>query len=242
MPNPPLDAILSDLVDANHILYAQGVVDGFGHISARDPGQPGRFWIARSLAPALVTREDLLCLDLEGNTVGPRDNDGRRSYLERFIHAEIYRARPDVMSVLHNHSPTVIPFGVTGVPFRPVCHMCGFVSSRTPLFEIRECAGAGSDLLVRDGALGAALARTLAGENLVLMRGHGATVVGETVRQAVFRGVYAELNAKLLLQSLSLRTEVNCLTDDEARAADATNQAQIDRAWGLWVRDAHLPA
>ena len=232
-----LDAILTDLVHANHILYAQGVVDAFGHISARDPGRPDRFWISRSLAPAQVTREDLLCLDLDGNTV----DDQRQSYMERFIHAEIYRARPDVRSVLHNHSPTVVPFGVTSVPFRPVCHMCGFLAGRTPVFEIRECAGAGTDLLVRDSRLGAALAQTLGNRDVALMRGHGATVVGGTVRQAVFRGVYTELNAKLLLQSLALSHDVNFLTDEEALATDTTISASLDRAWNLWVQDAPTP-
>ena len=229
-----LDAILSDLVAANHILYAQGVVDAFGHISARDPSRPDRFWISRSRAPGLVTRDDLLCLDLDGNAV----DDERRSYLERFIHAEIYRVRPDVMSVLHNHSPTVVPFSVTGVPFRPVCHVCGFLTGRTPVFEIRECAGAGTDLLVRDSRLGAALAQTLGDKNVTLMRGHGVTVVANSVRQAVYRGVYTELNAKLLLQSLSLSQDVTSLTDDEARAAEAGSPGQIERTWDLWMRDA----
>ena len=229
-----LDAILTDLVHANHILYARGVVDAFGHISARDPGRPDRFWISRTLAPALVTREDLLCLDLDGNTVG----DERRSYLERFIHAEIYRARPDVLSVLHNHSPSVVPFGITGVPFRPVCHMCGFLTARTPVFEIRECAGIGSDILVRDSRLGAALARTMGGEDVALMRGHGVTIAAGSVRQAVFRGVYTELNAKLLLQSLTLTKEVNYLTEEEARTADASIMSSLDRAWDLWVSEA----
>ena len=227
------DAILEDLVHANHVLYRQGVVDAFGHISARDPERPDRFWISRSLAPALVTRDDLLCLDLDGNV----QNDERRSYLERFIHSEVYRARPDVMSVLHNHSPAVVPFGVVDVPFRPVCHVCGFLTGRTPVFEIRECAGTQSDLLVRDSRLGAALARTLADKPVALMRGHGVTVVGNTVRQVTFRGVYTELNAKLLMQALSLSREVTYLTDEEANAVDATNQAQLDRAWDLWVRD-----
>ena len=228
----PDEAVLADLVLANHILYRQGVVDAFGHVSVRDPGRTDRFWIARSTAPLLVTREDLMCLDLDGNAEG----DDRRPYLERFIHGAIYRARPDVHSVVHSHSPAVVPFGVVDVPFRPVCHMCGFLTGRAPVFEIRECAGLDNDLLIRDAGLGAALATCLGQHNVALMRGHGVTVVGRTVREAVFRGVYTELNAKLLAQSLALSRDVTYLSDEEARAVDAANMGQVDRPWDLWVR------
>ena len=162
--SPRHDAVLSDLVDANHILFRQGVVDAFGHVSARDPARPDRFWLSRSMAPALVTRDDLMCFDLDGSSEG----DDRHPYVERFIHGEVYRARPDVAAVVHSHSPSVIPFGVANVPFRPVCHMCGFLVGRTPVFEIRECAGPGSDLLVRDQPRGAALARCLGEKNVAL--------------------------------------------------------------------------
>ena len=231
MPAPALDeAILADLVAANHILYNQGVVDAYGHVSLRDPARPDRFWISRSKAPAMVSREDILCVGLDGNTIG----DERRSYLERFIHCEVYRARPDVMSVIHSHSPAVVPFGVVDVPFRPVCHMCGFLAGRTPVFEIRECAGMESSLLVTDARLGKALARSLADKNAVLMRGHGVTVVGRDLPEAVYRGVYTELNAKLQFQALQLSPNVTYLTDEEARAVDEANRPQISRAWELW--------
>ena len=225
--------VLADLVAANHILYSQGVVDGFGHVSVRDPERPDRFWLSRSLAPAMVTRADLMCLDLQGDAPG----DDRRSYLERFIHSEIYRAREDVQAVVHSHSPSTVPFGVTGVAFRPVFHICGFLTGQAPVFEIRECAGMASDLLVRDAGLGRAFAQCLGGANVALMRGHGVTVVGTGVRQVVFRAVYTELNARLVMQSLLLSKDVTYLTDEEARAIDATNQAQLNRAWDLWMRD-----
>ena len=223
------ESVLADLVVANHILYSQG----FGHDSVRDPHRPDRFWLSRSVAPAMVERADLMRFDLDGVAQG----DERRPYLERFIHGEIYRARDDVRAVVHSHSPSTVPFGVTDVAFRPVCHLCGFLTGRTPVFEIRACAGMASDLLVRDAGLGRALAQCLGDANVVLMRGHGVTVVGTGVRQVVFRAVYTELNARLMMQSLSLSREVNFLTDQEARAIDATNQAQLNRAWDLWVRD-----
>ena len=230
----PDEVLLADLVAANHILYRQGVVDAYGHVSLRDPHHAERFWISRSKAPALVARDDLLCLDLDGQTVG----DHRRSYLERFIHAEVYRARPDVMAVIHSHSPTVVPFGIVDVPFRPVCHMCGFLAGRTPVFEVRECAGMASSLLITDPSMGRALARSLGDHNAVLMRGHGVTVVGRDLPEVVYRGVYTELNAKLQLQALQLSPGVNYLTDAEAQAADAANRPQIARAWELWRHEA----
>jgi HCOMODA/2-hydroxy-3-carboxy-muconic semialdehyde decarboxylase len=228
-------ALVEDLVDANHILFDRGIVDGFGHVSARDPDHRDRFWISRNLAPGMVTAEDLMCFDLDGNAV----DDDRRSYLERFIHAEIYRARPDVHGVVHNHSPSVIPFTVAkGVSLRPVCHMCGFLRREAPVFEIRECAGDGTNLLIGDSSLGASLAESLGDEPLVLMRGHGITIAGATVRQAVFRSVYAELNAKLQMQAMTLTPDIVYLSEAEADNASATIDSQLDRAWNLWKQQA----
>ena len=229
-PRPALPDLANELTDANHILYDQGVVDAFGHVSIRDPARPDRFWLSRNRAPALVAPDDLMCFDLDGRAQG----DDRRPYLERFIHGEIYRARPDVMAVVHSHSPTVIPFGLVKVPFRAVCHMCGFIRGRTPVFEIRDCAGSDSDLLVRDGRLGAALAGCLGDGNVALMRGHGVTVVGVSLRQAVFRAVYTEFNAKIQTGALGLSADVAYLTDGEAAAAAAANDSQVDRAWDMW--------
>ncbi len=234
MTRPAMPEAAAELADANRILYDQGVVDAFGHVSLRDPARPDRFWLSRSKAPSLVVPEDLMCFDFDGRSEG----DDRRPYLERFIHGEIYRARPDVMAVVHSHSPAVIPFGLVDAPFRPVCHMCGFLGGRTPVFEIRECAGLGSDLLVRNGALGAALAGCLAGGTVALMRGHGVTVVGTGLRQAVFRAVYTEFNAKIQATALGLGGTVTYLTDAEADAAAAANDSQIDRAWDMWKLNA----
>jgi len=228
--------LLQDLVDANHILYNLRVVDGFGHVSIRHPRDPGLFIISRSMAPALVSQSDLMCIGLDGR---PISDKAPAPYLERFIHGEIYRAREDVIAVVHSHSAAVIPFGVVpGVTLRPISHMGGFIGEGAPVFEIRNTAGPGSDMLVRDSELGAALAKTLGQHNLVLMRGHGSTVVASlNVRQAVYRAVYAEMNARLQSEALRLGTPVY-LTAAEAAGAALANDNQQDRAWNLWKREA----
>jgi len=233
----PADAaLIQDLVDANHILYHQGIVDAFGHVSARHPDNPQHFLMARNVAPGLVTPADILEYRVDdGEAVM---NEPPRLYLERWIHSEIYKARPDVMSVVHNHSPAVLPFTIAeGARLRPVCHMSGFLGSGPAVFEIRDHAGDGSDLLIRSRALGAALAATLAGERVVLMRGHGCTVVAESVRLAVYRSVYTEVNARLLLQALSLG-EVQALSVAEAETARQNIEGQVERPWNLWKQQA----
>jgi ribulose-5-phosphate 4-epimerase/fuculose-1-phosphate aldolase len=224
-----------ELVDANHILFDQGVVDGFGHVSMRHPIRPDHFLLARSMAPALVTEADVLEFDPDG---APTEAGGPAVYLERFIHSEIYRTRPDVVSVVHSHSPAVVPFSVvSGTKLRPICHMCGFLGAATPVFEIRDVGGPGSDLLIRDSRLGAALAQSLGQSAAVLMRGHGSTVVGGTLRQAVFRAVYTEVGARLQSEAMRLGP-VTYLTEEEGEATARTNDAQIDRTWLLWLKAA----
>src|SRR5689334_13006954 len=185
---------IEDLVAANRILSQQGVVDGFGHVSARQEPDPARFLLARSMAPGLVTADDIMEFDLDGDALDPR---GRTLYVERFIHSEIYKAHPDIKAVVHSHSPSIIPFGTTNVPLRPIYHMSSFLGAGVPVFEIREAGGAGTDMLIRDPALGAAVARKLGGSAVVLMRGHGNVVVGQSIEQVVFRAIYTEINAKL---------------------------------------------
>jgi ribulose-5-phosphate 4-epimerase/fuculose-1-phosphate aldolase len=224
--------LLDDLVAANRILAAEGVLDGFGHVSARHDKDPGRFLLARSMAPALVTAADIMEFDLDGNAVAAR---GRTAYLERFIHSEIYRAHPAVQAVVHSHSPAVIPFGVVGVALRPIFHLGGFLGTGVPVFEIRDAAGPATDMLVRDPALGAALARTLGDAPVALMRGHGDVVVGGSVREVVFRAIYTEVNARLESEALRLGGgQVSFLTEEEARAAAETNSGVIGRPWELW--------
>jgi len=220
-----------DLVDANRILFNEGVVDAFGHVSVRHDQRPDRFLLARNMAPALVTTDDLIEFDLDG---AAQHGDTRNVYLERFIHGEIYRVRPDVMAVVHSHSRSVVPFGVVkGVPLRPVCHMCGFLGQGPRVFEIRETAGDASDLLIRDSALGAALARSLGTDNAVLMRGHGSTVVASTLKLVVYRAIYTEINARLLATALQLGS-VEYLTRAEAETTMNVIERQVDRPWQLW--------
>lgn len=223
---------LSDLVLANHILVNEGVLDGFGHISVRDPHNANQFYIAKSMAPALVTDADLCVCNLDGEVVEPA---GTKTYVERFIHSEIYKARPDVMSVIHSHSPAVIPFGVTGARLRPICHMSGFLGATVPVYEIRDHAGESSDLLIRNQALGRTLAVTLGNANVSLMRGHGSVVVGHSIKQAVFRAIYTENNARLQ-QEASRLGDVNFLTDAEAQATSDMNDQHLDRPWEMWKR------
>jgi HCOMODA/2-hydroxy-3-carboxy-muconic semialdehyde decarboxylase len=226
--------VLEDLALANHILVNQGVLDGFGHISVRHPQKPDRFFIARSMAPALVEVADIVEVDLEGNV---HDAQGRRTYVERFIHSAIYKARPDVMSVIHSHSPAVIPFGVTGACLRPICHMSGFLGAVTPVYEIRHSAGESTDLLISSQALGESLAKTLGQSNVALMRGHGSVTVGSSIKQAVFRGVYTESNARLQSEASRLG-EITFLTEAEAQATSDMNDQHLDRPWEMWKRDA----
>jgi ribulose-5-phosphate 4-epimerase/fuculose-1-phosphate aldolase len=222
------------LATANRILAARGVVDGFGHVSVRHPGDAAVFMLSHSKAPALIGAGDIQCHDLAGEPLG--ESRGR-PYLERFIHAGIYRARPDVMAVVHSHSPAVIPFGLTGQRLRPVFHMAGFLGSGSKLFEIRDSDSTGdSDLLVRSPELGRALAASLGDCACVLMRGHGSTVVGASLEHAVYRAIYAELNAKLQAAALALGP-VSYLTHTEAALAAAANDAQIPRAWALWEHE-----
>jgi len=224
-------AAREELAIANRILVDQGVVDAFGHVSVRHPARADRFLLARNMAPASVTPDDVLEFDLDGEAVAP---GAPRPYLERFIHGEVLRARPEVMAVVHSHSPAVIPFSVAqGVSLRAVSHMGSFLGVQTPVFEIRDVAGDASDLLIRDRPLGAALARSLGDRPAVLMRGHGVTVVGATLREAVFRAVYTEFNARIQLEALGLGP-VTFLTAGEAAASAATNASQVDRAWNVW--------
>ena len=229
--------LLDDLVDANHILFHQGIVDAFGHVSVRSSADPGRFLMARKVAPGNVAATDILEYAVEtGEAIAA---DPPRLYLERYIHSEIYQARPDVMAVVHNHSPAVLPFTIArGARLRAACHMCGFLGADgPPMFEIRNHAGAASDLLIRNRALGGALAASLGQERVVLMRGHGCTVVGESLKVAIYRAVYTEVNAKLLLQALPLG-EVDVLTAGEAEATRITNEGQAERPWNLWKQQA----
>jgi ribulose-5-phosphate 4-epimerase/fuculose-1-phosphate aldolase len=225
-------ALIEDLVAANRILYNEGVVDGFGHVSVRHDKRLEHFLLARSMAPGLVSAADIMEFDRDGEAVDPQ---GRTPYLERFIHSEIFKTRPDAQAVVHSHSPSVIPFGVVSTPLQPIYHMSSFLGAGVPVFEIRDSGGPATDMLIRNAALGAALARSLGGCAVGLLRGHGNVVVGGSIREVVFRAVYTEVNARLSADALRLgEGRVTFLNETEATAATTTNQAQIGRAWELW--------
>jgi ribulose-5-phosphate 4-epimerase/fuculose-1-phosphate aldolase len=223
--------LIEDLVAANRILADYGVLDGYGHVSARHDRDPNRYLLSRSLAPALVTANDIMEYDLDSNPIDARE---RTLYVERFIHGEIYKARPDVQAVVHHHSPAVIPFGVSTVPLRPLYHMAAFLWEGVPVFEIRNVAGM-TDMLVRSPALGRALAQTLGGKAAALMRGHGAVVVSASLPGVVGRSIYLQLNAHLQAQAIALGGPVTYLDPEEGRRADP---GSYQRAWDLWKRKA----
>ena len=226
--------LVEDLVVANHVLADLGVVDGFGHISVRHNKDPNRYLMSRSMAPALVKAEDILEYDLDGAAV---DAKGQALFLERFIHGEIYKARPDVIAVVHSHSPSIVPFSVSRTRLQPIYHMSSFLGLDVPVFEIRDVAGQSSNLLVGNPQLGAALAKVLGGNTVALMRGHGSVTVGTSIPQVVFRAYYAEMNARLQAEAIKLGT-VTYLTKEEAAAAAKTNDALVARPWELWKRKA----
>jgi len=227
--------LIEDLVAANRILAQQGVLDGYGHVSVRDSRRSDRFLMSRSLAPELVTGEDILEYDLDGNAIGAA---GRTSYLERFIHSAIYKARPDVHAVVHNHSPSVIPFGVSSIPMRPLYHMAAFLGAGIPVFDIRKYSGI-TDMLVSNSERARGLVEVLGSHSAVLMRGHGSTVVGPNVFAAVGRSIYLELNARLQSQVIGLGGEITYLDPEEAKQVLASGEnVGYERPWRIWKKKA----
>ncbi len=239
--NAALRAVIDDLVAGNRILYNEDVVDGFGHLSARDPRDPTRFLLSRARAPGLVTAADIMEFGMDGE---PVKADGRSVYSERFIHSEIYRARPDVNSVVHTHSPTVVPFSVTNHPLLPIRH--GFLYPEVPVFDTRDAAG-WTDLLISNQMLGKALAEKLGNNSVVLLRGHGNAVVGSDVRVTVYRAIYTEANAKLVLQAKLLGGPIKYLAPEEAAIMNAARVRVrpghgSDRIWELLKSEAMGPS
>jgi ribulose-5-phosphate 4-epimerase/fuculose-1-phosphate aldolase len=225
--------LIEDVVAASRVLAMHEVLDAYGHVSARSDRRPERFVMSRSLAPALVTAADLMELDADSEPV----RDKRKGFIERYIHGEIYRARPEVMAIVHSHSASVIPFGVTRTKLRPIYHMGSFLWSGAPVFDIRK-ARQDNDLLIRDRPLGQALAGSLGQCSCVLMRGHGMTVVGDSVPEAVFRSIYTEMNARLQLQATRLDGPIEFLSDEEGRRSTASNRGTLERPWELWKKQA----
>jgi len=219
---------LADLVLANRILAHEGVLDGFGHVSVRSARNPKHFYMARSRAAALVTREDIVEFDEESRAI---DAKGRELYSERYIHGEIFRARPDVQAVVHSHSTAVLPFSLTKAPLKAVIHVAYFLGTDpAPVFDLRAAEGEDNHMLVRSTRSGAALARALGSRSVVLMRGHGMAVAGNSVREAVFKAIYTQVNAQVQAEAMKIGQPV-FLNEFEASRTE-----RIDRQWELWAR------
>jgi len=221
---------IEDLVIAYRVLAEHAVIDGYGHVSVRSASNPERYLISRSLAPELVTEADIMEFDLDSNPIDQRD---RPMYTERYIHGQIYKSRPDVNAVVHNHSPSVIPFGITPVKMRPVYHMSAFVGMGVPVFEIRDVER-DSDMLVRSNPLGRALAQCLGGCGAALMRGHGAVVVAPGLSTVVGRSIYLEMNARLQMQALTLAKPEQIIYLEGGEIEKTTKMNDFMRAWELW--------
>jgi ribulose-5-phosphate 4-epimerase/fuculose-1-phosphate aldolase len=221
---------IADLVVANHILADQGVLDGFGHVSVRSVKNPKHFFMARSLAPALVTQADILEFD---ENSAPIDQRGRELYSERFIHGEILRARPEVQSVVHSHAAAVLPFSVTKAPLKALIHVAYFLGTEpAPVFDIRDADGADNRMLVNTARSGAALAHTLGGRSVALLRGHGMAVAGTSIREAVFEAIYTQVNARIELEALKLGTP------EFLNRFEVTRTERISRQWEEWAAHA----
>src|SRR3989440_3779953 len=232
-----LDELKEELITANHILARERVVDSFGHISVRHPENAGRYLLSRARAPQLAEVSDIMEFTLEGKSVGAEPG---KPYSERFIHGASYDARPDIMAVVHNHSPNVVPFTVTNKKMRPIMHMCGPIGSRIPNWDIRKNFG-DTNLLVTSMEMGRDFAKTLGSHTVALMRGHGSTVVGRSVREVVFTSVYMELNAEMLIKALSMG-DVTYLSDGEIAAITKGRAGfTFERGWENWCRRVGRP-
>jgi 3-hydroxy-2-methylpyridine-4,5-dicarboxylate 4-decarboxylase len=230
--SPTVKQAIEELVLANHILYDQHAVDGYGHISVRNPNNPNTFFLARSVAPSVVTVADIIEYDMNGNAL---NGDNRVSYGERFIHSGILRNRPDLQSVIHGHASPILPFGLTGTPLKPIYHMSAFLGSGAPIFDISKVAkpDPDTDMFVKSTELGDALSNSMGSQYFVLMRGHGYAAGAESIQKAVFRAVYAIQNASIQMEAMKMG-EVKYLSPGEAKKSQETIEKTISRPWQLW--------
>jgi ribulose-5-phosphate 4-epimerase/fuculose-1-phosphate aldolase len=228
---------LDELVTANRILAREGVVDSFGHVSIRHPDRPGRYLLSRARAPQCIEIEDLMEFAGDGTAVNPA---GRKPYAERFIHGAVYEARPDVVAVVHHHSPSVIPFSVTKAPLSPVMHMCAGIGMRIPTWDSRARFG-DTNLLVTNMEMARDLAAALTDRPVILMRGHGCVVAGASLREVVFNSIYLQLNADLQMKAGALG-EITFLSHGEVAAVLRTRSSfTFERAWEFWCHRAGRP-
>jgi ribulose-5-phosphate 4-epimerase/fuculose-1-phosphate aldolase len=230
--------LIDDLVVANRILDNENILDGLGHVSVRSLTNPNHFFQSRDLAPGLVTAADILEYDLDGNPVNPK---GPASVRERFIHAAIYKARPDVKSVVHSHMPSVLPFTDVTTPLRAMYHMAAFLVPGVPVFEIRNVQGH-IGMLVDDNTSGDALAKTLGDKTVALLRGHGAAIVGSSIPDAVSSAIFLDVNARAQSQAVALGGNIHYLTQadlapptpNQAPSALPGSQGYYPRSWPIW--------
>jgi len=226
-----------ELVTANRILARERVVDSFGHVSIRHPDRPERYVLSRARAPECIEVEDLMEFTCDGT---PADPGGRKPYAERFIHGAVYEARPEVQAVVHHHSPSVIPFGVTGAQLSPVMHMCAGIGTRIPTWDSRASFG-DTNLLVTNMEMARELAAALGHRPVILMRGHGCVVAGTSLREVIFNSIYLQLNADLQMKASRLG-EITFLSDGEVAAVLRTRSSfTFERAWEFWCRRAARP-
>jgi ribulose-5-phosphate 4-epimerase/fuculose-1-phosphate aldolase len=226
-----LDTVIQDLVIANRILAKEDVVDAYGHVSIRHPDEPKHFFLARSLAPDLVERGDIVELGLDGQAVR---EEPRALYLERFIHAAIYEARPDVHAVVHAHAEDILPFGVAqATPLKPVIHSGSFIGAHVPVWDIADKFG-DTDLLVRNMDHGRDLARTLGNDNVALMRGHGFASAARSLIEVVRMSVYLPRNARALQRALQIGGEIKYLSAGEIAARAAGYRPYSPETWRSW--------
>ena len=226
-------SLLEDLVIASRTCADHGVIDAYGHVSARSPTDPNRYFMSRAIAPELITEDDILEYDLDSRAVVA---GGPAGYNERYIHGEIYKLRPDVNAIVHNHSHSVVPFSCTPCTLRPIFHMSAFIGLGIPTWDIRD-SQAGSDMLVRNSVLGRSLALALGAQPAALMRGHGSVVVGEKIQIAVGRTVYLDHNAKMQYQAMMMTGGGDSVVymDDAEVAANVAWQEYV-RSWDLWKK------
>lgn len=207
---------IQKIVEANHILAHEGVVDAFGHVSARHPEDPTKFILSRSRSPALVSAEDMMVFNLDGTVVG---DDGRKPYLERFIHGGVYEARPEVQAVIHDHSHEVLPFTISTAPLKPVLHTCGAIGPKVPVWDIRDNFG-GTNLMVTNIAQARDLAKAMGKNPTALMRGHGAVVAATNIIDAVLIAIYLNINAEALFRATLLGGVKHMTAEEVEKSVD----------------------
>lgn len=226
-----LDSLLNDLIIANKVLAKEEIVDAYGHISVRHPDKPNHFFLARSLAPELITRDDIVEHDLECN---PVNGDSRPLYLERFIHGAIFEARPDVNVVVHAHAEDILPFGIAnGTPLRPVIHSGSFIGANVPVWDIADTFG-DTNVLVANMAQGRDLAKTLAGNNVALMRGHGFASTGRSIIEGVRMAVFLPRNARALMKAKMLGGDIKYLSQGEIDGRNKGYSPYSPETWRTW--------